>query len=180
MIFNVAQLMKAPVGTTLRVELDPTDELTLDDDAGVRLAGPVSGSVRLHRTNQGILADGTVSAPVELICDRCLNPFTTTLTFGLREEYYPTIDIATGLSLPEMPSEMIFPIDQNHLLDLREAIRQNLLLALPMRATCREDCAGLCPMCGHNLNEGPCGCQSEVADERFAALRALLDGQSVE
>lgn len=177
MIYNVAQLLKAPVGTVQRVALDPADALRLDEEQ-VRLAGTVEGSLRLHRTNQGILADGMVTAPVELRCDRCLELFTTTATFALREEFYPTVDVTTGISLPPAENELVFPINQNHLLDTREAIRQNLLLALPMRALCREDCAGLCPRCGQNWNEAACDCEPEAEDERFAALRDLLDGQA--
>lgn len=174
MIYNVAQLLKSPVGTSLRVALDPADQLDLKAD-GVRLTGPVEGTVRLHRTNQGILVDGTATAPVEMQCDRCLEPFTTTITFPLREQFYPTIDVNTGVALPEVTDELVFLIDQNHHLDLREAIRQNLLLTLPMQAICREDCAGLCSQCGHNLNEGACECAPEVSDTRLDTLRALLD-----
>ena len=60
-------------------------------------------------------------------------------------------------------------------LDLREAIRQNLLLALPMKALCRENCAGLCSQCGKDLNEGSCDCVFEVEDDRFKSLRQLLE-----
>ena len=175
MIYNVAQLLKAPVGTSQRVDLDPDDGLKLDEEQ-VRLAGDVSGQVRLHRTNQGILVDGTASVPVELRCDRCLEPFTSTVTFPLREQYYPTIEVNTGLPLPTADDDLGFPINQNHTLDLREAIRQNLLVALPIRAICREDCAGLCAQCGQNLNVGTCDCVPDTSDERFAPLRALLDG----
>jgi uncharacterized protein len=174
MIYNVAQLLKAPVGTSLRVDLDPADMLTLDDER-VSLAGDVEGSVKLHRTNQGILADGAVSVPVRLQCDRCLDEYTMTATFPLREQFYPTIDVNTGVPLPDDPEELAFPIDHNHLLDLREAIRQNLLLALPMQSVCRDDCAGLCPQCGKSLNDGPCDCVPEEEDVRFEALRALLE-----
>ncbi len=174
MIYNVAQLLKSPVGTSLRVPLDPEDQLELDEDR-VRLSGPVEGTVRLHRTNQGILVDGTATTPVELQCDRCLEPFAMTVTFPLREQFYPTIDVNTGVPLPQESDELVFPIDQNHLLDLREAIRQNLLLTLPMQAVCREDCAGLCPQCGQNLNEGRCDCVPDIPDSRFDTLRSLLD-----
>jgi uncharacterized protein len=177
MIYNVAQLLKAPVGTRMDVELDNADELELKDEEA-ELAGPVTGHVRLHRTNQGIYADGTVSVPVHLQCTRCLKDFTTTVTFPLREEYYPTIDVNTGLPVVmEHDTETSFPIDRHHEIDLREAIRQNLVLALPIRTLCREDCAGLCPQCGKDLNEGPCDCQPEQTDERFAALRQLLEQQ---
>jgi len=114
--------------------------------------------------------------PVELECTRCLKRFTTTLSVPLREQFYPTIEVNTGVPVPPPENdELSFPIDRNHLLDLREAIRQNLVLALPMRTLCSEECAGLCPTCGKDLNEGPCDCPTEVADERFSALRELLD-----
>jgi uncharacterized protein len=176
MIYNVAQLLKAPVGTSLSVELDTTEPLKLEDDS-VRLVGLLSGRVRFRRTNQGILADGRIEARVELTCVRCLEPFTSTVSFPLEEEFYPTVDVVTGIFLPQIENEMVFPIDHNHQLDLREAIRQNLLLALPMQPLCKEDCAGLCPQCGKNLNEGPCDCPPQE-DERFSALKDLLANTS--
>lgn len=175
MIFNVAQLLKAPVGTAQTVELDNEDHLDLEDEQ-TRLAGSITGTVRLHRTNQGIFASGTATVPVRLECSRCLREFTADIIFPLREEYYPTIDVNTGLPVPPPESELAFPINRHHELDMREAIRQNLLLALPTRALCREECAGLCPQCGKDLNEGPCDCQPQIEDERFSALRSLLDG----
>lgn len=172
MIYNVAQLLKAPVGATQIVELDNADELNLEDES-VKLAGPISGRLRMRRTNQGVLVDGPVEAQVELTCGRCLDSFTLPISFDLEEQFYPTIDVITGLSLPENDDELIFPIDQNHQLDLREALRQNLLLALPMQPICKEDCAGLCPQCGKNLNEGQCNCPPPL-DERMSVLGDLL------
>ena len=90
--------------------------------------------MRLHRTNLGIYADGTVAVPVHLQCTRCLKDFTTTITFPLREDFYPTIDVNTGLPVTEPHDpDVSFPIDRHHEIDLREAIRQNLVLELPMR-----------------------------------------------
>lgn len=175
MIFNVAQLIKSPIGTTQTVQLDSTDEFDLRQD-GVESVGPIVGQVKLHRTNQGIYAAGTVTISVRLACTRCLLPFTTTLAFPFREEFYPTIDVNTGLPVAAPDSEVAFPIDRHHELDMREALRQNALLAVPTRTLCREDCAGLCPQCGHDLNDGPCGCQPDASDDRFAPLRALLAG----
>jgi uncharacterized protein len=178
MIYNVAQLLKAPVGTVQRVELDDADELVLADDEAV-LAGPISGEAKLHRTNQGIFADGWVRVPVELECTRCLKHFTATLEYPLREQYYPTIDVNTGMPVPPPDDELAFPIDRNHLLDLREAIRQGLVLALPTKALCDENCAGLCPQCGKDLNEGPCDCEPEPVEDRFAELRQLLEQSDI-
>lgn len=176
MIFNVAQLLKAPIGTTQTVALDDDGQLDLED-AEARLAGPISGTVRLHRTNLGIYANGTMLVPVRLECSRCLRDFSTTLAIPLAEEFYPTVDVNTGLPVPTPENtDLSFPINQRHELDLREAIRQNVLLALPTRALCQEDCAGLCPQCGKDLNQGLCDCQPEVDDSRLSALRHLLDG----
>lgn len=175
MIYNVAQLLKSQTGTVQRVELDDEDRLELKDEEAT-LAGPVTGNVRLHRTNQGVFVDGKVHVPVRMECSRCLKPVTEELEFPLREQYYPTVDVNTGAPLPPPDDELAFPIDRNHLLDLREAIRQNLVLALPMTALCKEDCAGLCPQCGKDLNNGPCDCRTETTDERFASLRELLEG----
>lgn len=174
MIYNVAQLLKAPVGMMQTVDLDDAAELDLEDES-IRLVKPMTGHLRMRRTNQGILVDGPVEATVELTCGRCLEPFTLSIPLSLEEQFYPTIDVVTGIALPEIENELVFPIDQNHQLDLSEAIRQNLLLALPMQPICKEDCAGLCPQCGKNLNEGPCSCEPPI-DERLSVLGDLLKG----
>ena len=77
------------------------------------------------------------------------------------------------MRLPE--DETAFTIDDHHQIDLREAIRQNLVLALPIQPLCREDCKGLCPECGRDLNVEPHTHETEARDERFAALRQLLE-----
>ena len=61
--------------------------------------------------------------------------------------------------------------------DLSELIRQTLLVSLPLQPLCREACAGLCPQCGKNWNEGPCDCPTETVDPRFSALASLLDDE---
>jgi len=175
MIYNVSQLMKSAPGTTVDEVIDGEDaqgdDFRFDDAEAI---GPATGRVRLNRTNQGVYADGVVSIPTRLHCARCLKDFTTTITFPVREEFFPTIDVLTGAPTRTEHGEDAFPIDRHHQLDLREAIRQNYVLALPTRALCREDCAGLCPQCGHDLNDGPCDCVPESLDDRFSALSALF------
>lgn len=174
MIYNVAQLLKSPVGTTMDAELDDADRLVLEDEEA-ELAGPVTGHVRLHHTNQGIYVDGTAYVPVRLECSRCLKDVTKTIALPLREEFYPTVDVDTGLPVRMPESETAFPIDSHHQVDLREAIRQNLVVNLPTQALCSETCQGLCPTCGRDLNVEPHTHAEESTDERFASLRGLLD-----
>lgn len=179
MIYNVAQLLKSAPGSTLDVEVDDRDGLDLHE-VEAELVGPVTGDLRLHRTNQGVYVDGMITAPVRLQCTRCLRDYTETLEFPLREEFYPTVDVTSGAPVSGPHDPDAFAIDHGHQVDVREAVRQGLVLALPMKPLHSEDCAGLCPHCGKDLNDGPCDCPPEEADDRFAALRAMFNGEGGE
>ncbi len=174
LIFNVAQLMKAPVGTSLVNDIHEED-IQLDKD--FKVVGPLKGHVRMRRTNQGLLVDGWVELTLELSCDRCLKEFEQPMHVNFEEQFYPTVDVVSGLPLPPFDEDEIFPIDAHHQVDLTEAIRQNVLLALPMVTICQEDCKGLCSQCGHDLNLGPCKCEPEV-DTRLNVLKTLLQNES--
>ena len=81
------------------------------------------------------------------------------------------INSGTPLEIPEEPDSFI--IDEHHILDLKEAIRQNALLAVPMKPLCRADCAGLCQICGKDLNKGNCDCAKDNIDPRWSKLIEL-------
>jgi uncharacterized protein len=174
MIFNVAQLMKSPVGTALNYDIDE-ENVRLDED--LKVIGPIVGHVRLRRINQGLLADGWVDLTLEFECTRCLKHFEQQMHVPFEERFYPTLDVVTGVALtPPDDGEDAFPIDAHHLIDITEAVRQQVLLDIPMVTLCKEDCAGLCPQCGKDLNEGSCTCQPEI-DARLSVLQSLLQNQ---
>jgi uncharacterized protein len=181
LIFNVAQLLKEQVGATRRLTLD-TDELVLDDgfssgDSGGQLvARDLGGEVKVTKLRDGVLVQGDVEARVNLECSRCLERFDLAVDAGLEEQFQPTIDVETGAPIRRdaaEESEGIFEIDANHMMDLGEPVRQALLVALPMKPLCREDCKGICPQCGANLNEIDCGHTDEQEDHRWDVLREL-------
>ena len=171
MIFNVAQLMKSPVGTSLVSDIDE-ENVQLDED--IKIVGSASGQVRLRHINQGLLVDGQIDLTVELTCTRCLKTFKQELHLELDERYRPTVDVVTGVPLPAINEDDVFPIDDHHQVDLTESVRQQLLLAIPIATVCKEDCAGLCAQCGKDLNLGPCECEPEV-DTRLSVLKTLLE-----
>lgn len=171
--FNVAQLLQEPTGATRRYELDDK-QLDLGDGRPVR---PIKGNVRLTRTQNGVLADASVWGEIQLECGRCLTEVTQPIEFPFSEEYYQTVVVNTGAALPRPEEPDVFLIDETHKLDLGEAMREYALLSVPMLPLCREDCKGLCPECGANLNDEECGCDIEQADERLAVLKQLLDRQ---
>ncbi|MDD4858965.1 MAG: DUF177 domain-containing protein [Dehalococcoidales bacterium] len=168
MEINVAGLLHETVGAVREYELAGA-EITADDITFRQ----VSGQLKLTRTPRGILVEGKFSGEVELICSRCLSAFRYPLTISFQEEFLPTIDINSGLPVEAPDEPGAFRIDDHHIIDVDEAIRQYALMAVPMKPLCEDSCAGLCPGCGKNLNKGTCGCPSETTDPRWAKLGEL-------
>ncbi len=170
MQFNVSGLLKGPVGDFREYDFEERVLEHLTEDAD--LITPISGHVRLMRTQAGILVKGTVHTRVQMTCSRCLAPAYYDLDVAIEEEYYPTVEVYTGASLhwQEWTDDTAVLIDAQHILDITEVVRQDLIISLPMQPLCSEDCKGLCPVCGANLNEGPHECESEEIDPRWAAL----------
>jgi uncharacterized protein len=168
MQINVAQQLRSAIGTVREHDVDLVMDVT-----GYGNEGRIQGKVTLTRTDRGILVKGVLNTEVELTCSRCLEPFRCPLTLNIEEEYFPTVDVVSGAPLP-VPDEVgCFTIDENHELDLTEAVHQYALLAVPMKPLCRPDCAGLCPLCGQNLNLGECQCPPPEADPRWAKLKEI-------
>jgi uncharacterized protein len=170
MEINVSQLLQEPIGA-LR-------EYDIDDQADILGDGkeyPVRGQCQLLRTRRGILVNCSLKTQVMLSCGRCLTSFRHALEIKFEEEFLPTIDIASGIPLPQTEETAgAFMIDEHHILDLTEAARQYALMAIPMKPLCRADCAGLCQKCGKNLNRGRCECPAEEIDPRWSELTKLL------
>lgn len=133
---NVAQLLKAQVGTSKSFEVN--DNIKFEDGESA-----VKGKIELIRTNQGLLVKGKVSADIEVECCRCLNKFSCNAETSFEEEAYPSVDILSGYDVkpPEESSSMI--IDEHHTLDVEDIIRQYLLLEIPMKPICSENCKGI-------------------------------------
>lgn len=169
--YNIAQLLKSEVGQTRAYDFESPNPIKLDDSS---VAVDVRGRVKFTLTNFGVLAHGQVAATLQLACARCLEPFRTPTEVEFEEEYQPLIDIATGLPLTTPANDTAFIITQNHTIDLREAVRQNLVLAVELIPLCTEQCRGLCPTCGVNHNTAPCTCPPVENSSPFAVLENLL------
>ncbi len=130
---------------------------------------PVHLTGRLRRSGSGYTVSGTVAAQGRLRCVRCLAEF----VFSFEERFFVQM-----LPLSLAPQEEEVQLTKKDLdvrfytepvLDLRELAAEQVELALPVKPLCREDCLGLCPRCGADLNKGACGCRPEV-DERWHKL----------
>lgn len=144
--------------------LDPTDFI---GPMEVRLEGVVRAA------GDRYLVAGQTSANGQLSCGRCLEPVTWQMesTFDLEMALADAAPLEPELALEEADLDVVFL--EEPLLDLEKLAIEQLVLELPIRVLCSEECAGLCPRCGANRNtEGVCKCEPEV-DPRWAALGDL-------
>ena len=166
MLINVSQLLRAPIGATGSCEVAETVDIAGSESM-------VQGEVKLVYTGWGILVKGALQGTIEIICSRCLSLFSYPVTLNIEEEYFAATDVVSGAAVPLPEEPGYFTIDERYVLDLTEAVQQYMLLVIPMKPLCRESCAGLCPDCGHNLNEGICGCLSQEVDPHWSELGKL-------
>ena len=148
------------------------------DVAGVPQGTTLELDLRLESVVEGVLVSGTVSATVAGECVRCLEPVDRDLVVDLQELYaYPGREREARWSPEgrgEGPEEQ--PALDGDLLDLEPAVRDAVVLSLPLRPLCRDDCSGLCSECGVRLDDDP-GHQHEELDPRWAALAAVRDDE---
>ena len=139
-------------------------------------ASPATVRADLHvgRSGRGLLISGSLSSGVVLLCSRCLESF----EFHTDDRF--DLYCETGAQgLPEQEHELAGDeLDVTYLeqgrINTDHLLRENILLSLPVQPLCHEDCRGLCPHCGANLNQGACGCRPTHTDPRLEALRKLL------
>lgn len=127
---------------------------------------PVIADVTLTSADGGIDVAATVATRWHSACRRCLRPVEGRLEVPVREVYRP------AAARRGADDEETYELGTDHL-DLEPLVRDAVLLALPLAPLCREDCAGLCPSCGADLSDGPCGCPTVAGDPRWAALDVL-------
>ncbi len=157
---NVSDLLRRP-GTTRQVHLEVPLEGLENLSARVEESEPLVLDLRLESLTGAIVASGRVRGRWSAVCSRCLTPLETDFDLHLREVF------------EEDPvEEETYPL-RNDEIDLEQPLRDVVVPELPLVPLCRTDCAGLCPTCGANLNEGVCDCPPVAADPRWEALRDL-------
>ena len=156
---NAVELLRQPGALRDVAATISPDALDLKHPA---LAGPIDVDLELEATNDGISVNGSVSAPWAGECRRCLTPLDGTATATVDERYQRIVT-----------DDDAFPIE-NGQLDLAPMTRQVVLLELDDERLCRDDCAGLCPVCGIDRNRATCECDTSVKDHRWAALDGLV------
>jgi uncharacterized protein len=146
-------------------------------EGGCGFSVPINTRLRIFRISEIIEVEGFFETAVHLACGRCLAEFETQLTsrFALTytPEYHGNIDDLSRDEIELSPEDAGMITFNGDRIDLREGIQEQIIMALPVRPLCRENCKGMCAKCGANLNKRDCGCHHATPDGQFSALKKL-------
>lgn len=165
-------MLKLSLSAVSRGEAQVRDEVPPDhpmwEGTGVTLAGPLQVDLTARPVGEGVFVRGTIRGPLRLPCRRCL----AVTDHALDEEVDFLFD---EIREDEEEAEgEVYPLPaRGDELDLTDAVREQVLLRVPQYVLCREECRGLCPQCGADLNDAPCGCGPEEEDSPWDALKKI-------
>jgi uncharacterized protein len=160
----------------------PPEVIDLGTDVRQRTPLRAQGRAELiaeHHGHKKLIEDihlaGEFATSLELLCARCLEPVVRDVARSFDLLYRPQGADAghEELSVTDAEADIGYYTGEGVLLE--DVLREQVLLAVPLKAVCREECKGLCPHCGRNLNQGACACPQTSGDERWPALKDLKD-----
>lgn len=153
----------------------PPGEIEYSDE-GLRQATPlaVEGSAELLAHTLGeIRVRGHLNVRMQSECDRCLEPADLPIDASFDLFYRPAGRDGFGEEVEIDEGETEIGFYEGGGIELEDVLREYILLSLPMQRVCREDCHGICPICGQNRNLANCGCEAKPVDDRWSALKKL-------
>jgi uncharacterized protein len=179
MRIDVSELVRT-VGMFQTYDVD--EPAYVDED--IACVKPVVGQVSITNSGLLLLVRGNVRSAVELECARCLSVVRVNVDAVIEEQY--TLGDVHNSTYRDV-SRQIVQDDENEVpeglmdgmvLNLAVLVRQALILALPIAVVCKDDCKGLCPVCGIDRNKGVCECGKKSESHAFAALKEMFDNDS--
>lgn len=169
----------------MRIELDKLEgksdgfahtyganQLVLDDEHS-RLIEPPEVTGRIRRSGHEVRLQGQIRARAEVDCDRCLKQVALPVETTFDVTYVPAADYVEGEAAELQEEDLGVSVYEDEAIDIDELVREQILLNIPARALCTEDCKGLCPVCGANRNDTNCECESRETDPRWGALKDI-------
>jgi len=140
-----------------------------------QIVAPVALEFDIHKDKDKFRLTGHLRTELELPCSRCLEPYRLAVDADFDQRYLPGAAASTDPDREVQEDDLETSYDSDDQIDLGELIREQFYLALPMKPLCRDDCRGLCPHCGTNLNTGTCDCSPAWEDPRLSALKAIKE-----
>ena len=179
MLIEIAELELHPIDFQ---EEFPPDAIDMGADVRQLSVLKTSGRAQLveehhgkHNVIKDIRLQGDLATTLELPCARCLDPVRQDVARTFDLLYRPLGTDAGNEELSVTAAEAEIGYYQGEGVLLEDALREQVLLSVPLKVVCREECKGLCPSCGKNRNTDPCSCPPVVGDPRWAALKDLRE-----
>ena len=147
-------------------DLNPIDER-------VRLSAPANVTGKIRLSGNEVFVNGSVDTRAQVECDRCLQPIELPVKADFALEYISGSEYESSAGAELTEAEMSVSVFDGEAIDVDEIVKEQILLAVPTRMLCREDCKGICPECGIDRNTGNCNCVTNDIDPRWAALKNL-------
>lgn len=149
----------------------------LEEQEDLAFKGPLKFQLRLQKAGQLVELDGHLQGCVSLACGRCLQAFDYPLDADFALTFSPQ---PTAIDEEEVEAEVELDADElgliyyrDEALELLQPLEEQVIMALPISPICRQECRGLCPECGCNLNEQTCTCEKKLFNSKFSALAKL-------
>jgi uncharacterized protein len=149
----------------------PEDLNPVDERVQIIEPATVSGKVRL--AGHELFVNGHIETRAQVECDRCLKPVELPVSADFALEYITGAEYESSAVAELTEDELSVAVFDGEAIDVDEVVKEQVLLAVPTRMLCREDCKGICPECGTDLNTGECACKKDDIDPRWAALKNL-------
>ena len=147
-------------------DLNPVDER-------IQIIEPASVSGKVRLTGNEVFVNGHVETRAQVECDRCLKPVELPVSADFALEYITGAEYESSPAAELTEAEMSVSVFDGDAIDVDEIVKEQILLAVPTRMLCREECKGICPECGTDRNTGQCNCVTNDIDPRWAALKNL-------
>ena len=139
-----------------------------------RVSKPFSGFLSLNKLGVEVKVVGRLKGAIILTCDRCLTDYELPIDLEFNLVLQPKNSITIEGTRELSQEELDVSFYEGDFIAFAEILREEILLAIPYKKVCREDCKGICQVCGKNLNEGPCGCRGFKKASPFAILKDLF------
>ncbi|HVP66360.1 MAG TPA: DUF177 domain-containing protein [Anaeromyxobacteraceae bacterium] len=181
---NIDEIKESGTERTWDVTREALDEAVAGDPAGYRAAEAAHVEAHLERLGRRVRLVARTGAELTALCGRCLAPVRVAVPVAFELTMVPAEEADEERAARHEKGDAhrdgsFAPYDvdeetyRGKVIDLDPLVREQLLLALPRYPVCQENCKGLCPVCGQNLNEKDCGCERHVPDPRWAGLEKL-------
>lgn len=142
-------------------------------DEEIGFAAPVKVSLDVKNTGRVLVFEGHITAGTELTCNRCLEKYHFQLNADFTEKFCHLSDV-TDVTGHDLDSGDLHVFENNRI-DLDDIVLENIVMAVPMKTVCSEECRGLCGVCGANLNINECGCRTDEIDPRLSTLKKFFE-----